>query len=172
MCLLQRGGQVSSNPQAAPGVPTRGEGEAAPGPPELGVDAFSFLPGAGLPERGSSIPPLPRASGRSHCRAGGCPWSGRQAPRRLGLGRVRAPWPGGLNAPPPTPPLAPARGSARQGLVRILPGGPGRSLSFRCLGSLFFKTYMRHKVYCHCCSRESSPSPTPCCGFSSRSKRT
>lgn len=84
------GGQVSSDPQAAPGVPTRGEGEAAPGPPEPGVDAFSFLPGAGLPERGSSIPPLPRASGHSHCRAGGRPWSGREGPRRLGLGWVRA----------------------------------------------------------------------------------
>lgn len=117
---------MSSDPQAAPVGQPQGEGEAASGPPEPGVSAFSFLSGAGLPERGSSIPPLPKASGRSHCRAGGRPWSGRQTPRRLGLGRVRAPWPCSLGGPPTPHPasLAPARGSDRQGLVSILPVAP------------------------------------------------
>ena len=104
---------------------------------------------------------IPRVSGRSLCRAGGHPRSGHPEPASH------------VASVGPPAPLSWLQHAAplRQGLVCILPGGPCRSLAFRCFGSLL-KTYMRHKVYYNCFSRESSPCPTPCCGFSSSSKRT
>lgn len=83
----------------------------------------------------------------------------------------RARWPGGLGGPPASLGWLQHAAPLRQGLVCILPGGPRRSLGFRCFGSLL-KTHTSHKVYCNCFSRESSPCPTPCCRFSSSSKRT